>query len=390
MGYFDRVLDRRHNSYKVSKMTNDKYYKDDKQTIAYTVADMDFPVMPEVKEAICEYMEENTFGYTFPTQQYYDTLSDYFIRHHDFEFKKEDVLTFPGVLNIIEELIQTFTDENDGVLIFTPVYTPFYRIIKNNNRKLIECPLTLEGTKYTIDFNKLELLASQNNCKMILFCSPHNPVGRVWTKEELRKLSDIALNNDLLIISDEIHCDFSKEDHPHTMLANISKEVSDITMTCTSPSKTFNLAALNVANLIIKNQKLLGEVSNHIGKKAHNGANALGLVGCQAAYEKGDRWVKEINELLQFNEQQIIDGLKDYKNITVIPREGTYLQWIDCRNIDVDDLQTKLKECGIYCACGKDYGDQGDGFIRVNIACPSEYIEIFVNRMTKVLDSCST
>ncbi len=386
MGYFDRVLDRRHNSYKVSKMTKDKYYKDDKKTIAYTVADMDFPVMPEVREAICEYMKENTFGYTFPTQPYYDALSDYFKRHHDFEFKREDVLTFNGVLNIIEELIQTFTNEGDGVLIFTPVYPPFYRIIKNNNRKLIECPLKLEDTRYSIDFKHLEELAKQDNCKMILFCSPHNPVGRVWRKEELTQLSDIALKNDLLIISDEIHCDFDKEDHPHVMLASISKEVSDITMTCTSPSKTFNLAALNVANVIIKNPKLLGEVSNHVGQKAHNGANALGLVGCQAAYEKGDRWIKELNDLLQINEQRVIDGLKDYENITVIPREGTYLLWLDCRKVEVEDLQTKLKECGIYCACGKDYGEQGTGFIRVNIACPTEYVDIFVERMTKVLD----
>lgn len=381
MGYFDRVLDRSHNSFKVSKMINDKHYKADSKTLAYTVADMDFPIMKEVKEGIIEYMNNNTFGYTFPTQSYYDSVSNFFKRHHNFEFSRKDVLTFTGVLNMIDACIKTFTQENDKVLIFTPVYPPFYRTVRNANRTLVECPLINNNNEYHIDIDLLDELTSDEQCKMILFCSPHNPVSRVWTKEELEKLSGIALKNNCLIISDEIHCDFGTKDHPHTCLATLSEEVSDITMTCTSPSKTFNLASLNVANLIVKNPKLLGRISDYLGKQAHNSVNALGLAGCEAAYNHGDRWLTELNELLTKNTDIIVNNLSQYPQIKVTPRQGTYLMWIDMRDLKQENLEDLLKECGLYCVCGEDFGVAGKDYIRVNIACPTEYIHIFVDRV---------
>lgn len=382
---FEKVVDRKHNSYKISKMVQDKRYREDQFSYAYTVADMDFEVMPEIKEAICKYMESNTFGYTFPVESYYDSVINFFKRHHQFEFKKENIMTFTGVLAMIESILRAFTQEQDGVVIFTPVYTPFFRLIHNNNRKLFECPLVYTNNQYTIDFECYNRLTQSDEVKMVIFCSPHNPVGRVWTKEELQKLADISLKNNVMIISDEIHCDFVSEGHHHIPLATLSEEVADITFTCTSPSKTFNIASLNVANLIITNNKLLGKLSDYMSKQAHNSVNALGLVGGEAAYDLGDEWIKEINQLLKTNTEILTDSLSKFPKVKVIPREGTYLMWIDMSEFKEDNLEDLLKDCGIFCNCGQDYGESGKGFVRINIACPTSYIEELVNNFDRLM-----
>lgn len=382
MSLFDKILDRSKNSYKVSKMMQDKQYLPDSNTVAYTVADMDFPIMPEIVEAITNYMQNNTFGYTYPMSSYYNAVSNYVFKHHNLKVTKENIFPYTSVLNSIEDVIQVFSHEEDGVVIFTPVYPPFYRIIRNNQRKIIECPLILDGGYYSIDFLYLEELLKKHKPKILLFCSPHNPVGRVWKKEELEEIVELCKKHNCLIISDEIHMDFVMNGHKHIPLATLAPENTFI---CTSPSKTFNVSGLNVSNLIILNKKLAGYLSDSIGKKTSHNVNALGLVGCEAAYTYGDEWVRQVNELIDSNYHLIKNRLAKYSDVIITPLQGTYLMWIDLRLLGLDNLIVKLKEVQLFVADGRDYGDSCEGFIRVNIAYPKDMIETFCDRFDRFM-----
>lgn len=387
MDYFKNILDRRHNSFKVNSMIRNTNYVDDNKTLAFTVADMDFDIMPEVKEAINKYMKTNCFGYTFEDEAYYDAVTNFFKAVHNFDVNRQEVLTFTGVMPMIETIIRSFTKENDGIIIFTPVYTPFFLTINNNNRQIVECPLNNNNGDYSIDYDLFEKLASETNTKMVLFCSPHNPVSRVWTKEELEKVANIALENDLLIISDEIHCDITLFDHQHVPMASISREVADITFMCTSPSKTFNLASLNVANLIVKNPKLYGSIVNYKMKQAHNNVNALGLVACKAAYLNHHEYLKQLKSLIETNYHLLKTKLSQQDKIKITDLQGTYLMWCDFSRIDSEHLEETLNKNNIFLNNGKIYGKEGQGYYRINIACPTKYIEVLADRLLEVVET---
>lgn len=381
MDYFKEVLDRRKNSVKVSRMVNNKHFVDDGKTMAFTVADMSFKVMPEIKEAICDYLDENTLGYTFPVDSYYEALINFYKEVHSFDFTKEEVLTFTGVMPMIDTIIKSTTKKGDGIVIFTPVYPPFSSTIRNSERNIIECPLLNDNGTYSIDFNLLDDLTKDESVKMILFCSPHNPVSRVWKKEELEKLVEIARKNDLLIISDEIHADIILFDYEHTPLASLAPE---ITFICTSPSKTFNLASANCANLIVKNSKLLGQIVNYTKQQPHNWVNALGLVACEAAYRNYPEWMRQLKILLEDNYKYICDRLKD--KFVIPDLEGTYLVWVDFRPYLSDNFEDKLHQHNIFLNNGDAYGTGGDGFFRINIACPKEHLEVLCDRILEVIE----
>ena len=381
MTYFKDVLDNQKNSVRLARMKNNKHFVDDNQTFPFTVADMSFKAMPEIKEAINEYLEENTLCYTFPRDSYYDVLSNFMKEVHNLEVDRKEVLTFTGVLPMIDTIIKSYTNEKDGIVIFTPVYPPFYSTVKNANRTLVECPLNNEDGFYTIDFELFDSLTQDENVKMVLFCSPHNPVSRVWTKEELEKLVEISRKNNLLIISDEIHADITLYDNTHNPLATLAPE---ITYTCTSPSKTFNLASSNCANLIVKNPKLYGRIVDYNTKQPHNWVNALGLVATETVYSNYKQWMVELKELLEKNYEYIKERLGH--KVTITPLEGTYLLWVDLNPYIKENIEERLHQHNIYVNNGEMFGDNGKGFIRINIACPLEYLEVLCDRLLKVIE----
>ena len=234
---------------------------------------------------------------------------------------------------------------------------------------------------YTIDFELFDSLTQDENVKMVLFCSPHNPVSRVWTKEELEKLVEISRKNNLLIISDEIHADITLYDNTHTPLATLAPE---ITYTCTSPSKTFNLASSNCANLIVKNPKLYGRIVDYNTKQPHNWVNALGLVATETVYSNYKQWMVELKELLEKNYEYIKERLGH--KVTITPLEGTYLLWVDLNPYIKENIEERLHQHNIYVNNGEMFGDNGEGYIRINISCPLEYLEVLCNRLLKVIE----
>ena len=379
------VKNKQRNSYKISGMTNNKHYDPEVESIAMTVADMDFETLTDIKEAIIKWTNEAPFGYTYPGREYYEAIIDFMKRHHQLEIAKDDILVYGGVIEMIEQVIQALTNPEDEVIIFTPVYHPFYRIIRNNNRTINDIPLLYEENRYQIDFEAFVKQAKRAETKALLLCSPHNPVGRVWTKEELSKLVSICLENNLIIISDEIHFDLVNSNSHHTVITTVSKEAEDISFVLTSPSKTFNLAGLQCANMIVKNKDLRGKLIDFRSKKSGQSVNALGLVACQAAYNHGDEWIKALNELIETNYLQVLSMIeKSLPKATLHKLEGTYLCWLDLKEYgESDAIIEQLSKNQVFVNDGRMFGDNGDGFIRLNIAYPTELIKEMIERLTK-------
>ena len=379
------VKNKQRNSYKNSAMMNNKHYDPSLETIAMTVADMDFKTLSHIKDAIIKWTNESPFGYTYPGEEYYDALISFMKRHHFLEVTKDDILLYGGVIEMIEQIIEVFTEPNDEIIIFTPVYHPFYRIIKNNNRTINNIPLLIKENKYEIDFDTFREQARKAETKMLLFCSPHNPVGRVWAKDELEKIVSICYENDLKIISDEIHFDLVNSNYNHSVMTTVSKEAEDISFVLTSPSKTFNLAGMQCANMIVKNKNLRGMLSDYRSKQSGQSVNALGLVACQAAYKHGDEWIKALNDLIETNYQLVLEMVqKDLPKAILHQLEGTYLCWLDLSEYGNSDLIIEqLNKNQVFVNDGRMFGENGNGFIRLNIAYPTELVKEMIERLIK-------
>ena len=226
------------------------------EIVPLSVADMELKIAPEIINGLKKYLDESVIGYTGTYDNYYNAVINWMEKRHNFKIEKDWIVTSSGVVSAIYDLVKAFTKEREGVIIFTPVYYPFYSAIKDNNRKIVKCELINDNGHYKIDFEKFKKLSENKNNKLLILCSPHNPIGRVWSKEELEKIGEIALKNDLIIISDEIHFDIIIPNNKHTIFQTISKKLSEITITCTAPTKSFNLAGIGISNIIIKNNKL--------------------------------------------------------------------------------------------------------------------------------------
>lgn len=379
------VNNQQRNSYKISAMMNNKHYDPSMESIAMTVADMDFETLSYIKDAIIQWTNEFPFGYTYPGEDHYDAVISFMRRHHHLEVTKDDILLYGGVIEMIEQIIEVFTEPNDEIIIFTPVYHPFYRIIKNNNRTINNIPLLIKENKYEIDFDTFREQAKKAETKMLLFCSPHNPVGRVWTKDELEKIVSICYENDLKIISDEIHFDLVNSNHNHTVITTVSKEAEEISFVLTSPSKTFNLAGMQCANMIVKNKNLRGKVSDFRSKRSGQSVNALGLVACQAAYKHGDEWIKALNDLIETNYELVLEMVqKDLPKAILHQLEGTYLCWLDLSEYGNSDLIIEqLNKNQVFVNDGRMFGENGNGFIRLNIAYPTDLVKEMIRRLIK-------
>lgn len=354
--------------------------------IPLSVADMELKIAPEIIDGIKKHLDSAILGYTGTYENYYKAVINWMKQRHNFEIKKEWIVTSSGVVSAIYDCVKAYTNEKDGVIIFTPVYYPFYNAIKDNNRKIVECELIEnENNYYEIDFKKLEKLAKKENNKLIILCSPHNPIGRVWKKEELKKIGEIALKNNMIIISDEIHFDIIMPENKHHIFQKISKKFENITITCTAPTKSFNLAGIGISNIIIKNEKLRKKFIIEQGKSASHVFATLGYKTCELAYTKSEKWFENFILLIDKN-QKLVNKFFNEKFIGLKAPliEGTYLQWIDFRklNLPKEELEHFMNEkAQVFMSEGYTFGKAGEGFERMNLAVPTKVIEEALNRI---------
>ena len=382
---FETVISRKNQgSYKWEQMY--KEYPDlPDDIIPFSVADMELQIAPEIKEGLKKYIDETVLGYTGANDNYLEIVVNWMKKRHNFDVKKEWIVTSSGVVSALYDAIKAYTEENQGVIVFTPVYYPFYSAITSNNRKIIDCPLIENNRNYTIDFQKFEEFAKDKNNRLLILCSPHNPVGRVWTKEELEKIGEIALKNDLIIISDEIHFDILMKGQKHTVLQTISNEISEITVTCTAPTKTFNLAGIGISNIIIKNKELRKKFIKEQEKSSSHVFAALGFKACELAYTKAEKWFEQFLELINKNQQIVNEFFENKFTVLKAPLiQGTYLQWLDFRELGLKNKELKRfmnEKAKIFFSEGYTFGKNGDGFERMNLAVPTHILEKGLERL---------
>jgi cysteine-S-conjugate beta-lyase len=343
------------------------------------VADMDFKAPVGVIKALSERVAHGIFGYTLPTNSYYDAVINWMDHRHQWKIEKEWIIIVPGIVPAIHFAVQTYTKEGDGVLVQRPVYNPFTDAVVKNGRKLINSPLVLKGDRYEIDFEDFEKKIVDNGVKLFVLCSPHNPVGRVWTREELQGMGDICLKHNVLVVADEIHHDLIFKDKKHIPFASLGLKYSNICITCTSPSKTFNLAGLQISNIIIENKEILIRLNSYLESIALTMSNIFGMIGAEAAYSTGEEWLGELIDYIEANKKLIQKFMTEkFPSIKVIDSEATYLLWIDFRGLGMgkEELDKFLAEdAKMWLTGGYIYGDEGCGFERINLACPRSTIE---------------
>lgn len=359
------------------------------QLLPLWVADMDFQSPTAVIEALKERAEHGIFGYTVPSDSYFEALINWMDKQYDRQIKKEWVVLTPGVVSAINIMVQTFVAPGEKVLIQPPVYYPFFGAIENNGAEIVRNELVLESNRYLMDFDDLAEKTADPAVKMAILCSPHNPIGRVWTREELTRFGEICLANDVLVISDEIHCDLIHTGHTFTTFANISEAFAQNSIVCTAPSKTFNLPGLKTSNMIIPNRKLRLQFSKTMESAGLMGGNTFGIVGTEAAYRHGEAWLTQLLAYVESNYQFMVDYFAEHlPMLTAFPLEGTYLVWVDCRALGLDaETRQKLflEDAKLFLDEGELFGPEGLGFERFNIACPRHILAEALERMKTVI-----
>ena len=373
---FDQIIDRKNtNSLKYDFAVERNMPKD---VLPLWVADMDFPAPEPVLTALQRAVSHGIFGYSETKHDYVQTLENWFLQRHNWRIEPKWLVKSPGIVYALAMAVRAFTKENDAVLIQPPVYYPFSQVVKGNNRKLVTNPLVLENGKYKMDFADFEEKIVINHVKCFILCNPHNPVGRVWTKDELLCIGDICQRYGVIVISDEIHQDFIYPGHQHSVFAAIHPEFQDFTVTCTAPSKTFNLAGLQVSNIFIPNDVLRRKFQREVERSGYSQLNTLGLVACQAAYDKGTDWLEALKLYLQENLQLVRQFLQEKMPVVrLIEPEGTYLIWLDFRALGLSEENLEhfiVNDAKLWLDKGTMFGIEGSGFERINIACPKSIL----------------
>ena len=353
------------------------------------VADMDFKTSSYIEDALVERAKEAIFGYSEVQTPYFHAVANWMKIHHNWEVKRTWLVKTPGVVFALAMAVKAFTDPGDSVIIQSPVYYPFSAVITDNGRNIVSSDLYLGADdRYHMDYVDFEKKIIENNVKLFLLCNPHNPVGRVWTKEELEKVGDICLKHNVLVVSDEIHADFVFKGQ-HQVFTAIKKEYEDITLTCTAPSKTFNLAGLSLSNIFIPNRELKRQFKAELKAAGTGLMGVMGLVACQTAYEKGEEWYHAMKSYVQAN----IEFTKKYveenlPGVKMIDHEGTYLVWLDFREtgLGVDELEDLIiHKAKLWLDSGKIFGKNGEGFQRINVACPRSTVKEALDRMKEAM-----
>lgn len=335
------------------------------------VADMDFRSPDSVVEALKKAVDHGIFGYSRADESYFDAVAAWYQKRHHLTLQPEWMTCTPGIVFALSIAVRAFTQEGDAVLIQPPVYHPFSRAILRNKRTLVENPLVLKDGHYEMDLEDLEQKVLDEHVKLMILCNPHNPVGRVWTREELTALADICLRHHVYVISDEIHGDFVWRGHEQTPYASISEEACLHSMMCTAPSKTFNLAGMATSNLFIPDPEMRRKFRSELLDVGQENMNRLGLFACRAAYEGGGEWLDQLIGYLAGNLALVRDFCKNrVPQIQLIEPEGTYLAWLDCRELGMTDDELMAffsNEAKVWLDPGTHSGEQGSGFMRFNL-----------------------
>ena len=380
---FDEIIPRRGtNSYKWDSAR-------DADILPMWVADMDFRTAPPVVEALRKRVEHGIFGYVRVLDAYYATVTNWFARRHDWQIEKEWIIYTTGVVPALSAVIKALTAPGDKVMVQTPVYNCFFSSIRNNGCGMIANPLIYRNGTYQIDFADLEQKAAAPNVKVLLLCNPHNPAGRVWTKQELTRIGDICIRNNVWVVADEIHCELVFPGHTYIPFASISQEFLMHSVTCTSPSKAFNLAGLQIANIISADTDMRMKIDKAINVNEVCDVNPFGVEALMAAYNDSEEWLEELKQYLFANYSYLREYFAEYlPEFPVSILEGTYLVWVDCSvlNQSSDEIVKTLLEKGkLWVNKGSLYGETGEGFIRINIACPRQQLIEGLNRLRRVL-----
>ncbi len=360
------------------------------------VADMDFPTAPEIVEAIVERTKHGIFGYTEPGPDYFKALDAWCFERYGFHTPEQQVTVTPGVVFALATAIRAFTKPGDAVLVQQPVYYPFSAVAESSGRRLANVPLPFDGKRYFIDFDAFERTIVDTDAKLYLLCNPHNPVGRAWTADELAEVATICKRHGVIIVSDEIHMDFARPGFSHTSLATLAERagLEERYAICTSASKTFNLAGLQVANIIIPDESLRSAFRRENLTVGYSQPNTLGMAATQAAYEHGGPWLDQLKDYLEGNWQLLEEMLADRTpELQLIEAESTYLAWIDCRALGFDAVQLERfieDEAGLWLDCGHMFGAGGEGFIRINIATQRSYLERAINQLATAVEKRRT
>ena len=356
------------------------------------VADMDFTVSEEITKSLHAAVDHGIYGYTQPKDAYYNAITNWMEKNHNWKTKREWIMKTPGVVFALGAAVKAFTKPGDAVLIQNPVYYPFTNIIRDNDRRVIDNTLVYEKrvtegkSQYSIDYEDFERKIVQENIKLFILCNPHNPVGRVWSAEELEKLGDICVKNGVTVVSDEIHQDFVFKGK-HQVFAGLKKEFQDISITCTSPSKTFNLASMMISNIFIPNPELRRKFRKQLDAAGTSQLGVLGLVATEAAYSKGEEWYQAMHAYVEANINYTKEYVEKYlPGVKMTDLEGTYLVWLDFREtgLTVEDLEDLiLNKARLWLDSGKIFGKAGEGFQRINVACPRATLTEALERIRK-------
>lgn len=342
------------------------------------VADMDFPVAQEIKDALIERCNHGIFGYSEVKTPYYEVIAKWYQEKFNWSTKKQWLVKTPGVVAAIANAIRAFTNIGDAVLIQKPVYYPFFLTIEDNQRKVVNNSLVYKNGRYEMDFVDFEEKIISHKVKLFVLCSPHNPVGRVWNKEELLKIGDICLKHKVIVVADEIHADFVYHGHQHQVFANLKTDYQEITVTCTAPSKTFNIAGLQVSNIFIANENLRKKFKQELKKTANADINVMGLIACQAAYSQGEDWLRQVKIYIAENLEYVKTFLRDnLPQVKLVEPEGTYLLWLDFRELNLTEEELEdliINKAKLWLDGGTMFGAEGVGFQRINIACPQKIL----------------
>ena len=385
---FDSIINRTNTNSLKYDFTSERERPDD--ILPLWVADMDFIVAPEIQQRLYDVVNHGIYGYSDSKDGYYQAIYSWFRSKFNYEIKKEWIVKTPGVVFALAQAVRAFTKLGDGVIIQTPVYYPFKEVIIDNGRRVITNSLVLKNAHYEIDFDDFEEKIKKEKVKLFILCSPHNPVGRVWKKDELLKLGQICLKNDVKIISDEIHSDFIYPGHQHHVFASLKTELQNITITCTAPTKTFNLAGLQISNIFIADEKLRLQFKKAIASTGYSQCNLFGLAACQTAYESCSSWLEDLKQYLFENTRFVDEYLKEHiPLIKLIIPEGTYLLWLDFRRLQISDKELNdllIEHARLWLDSGTMFGKEGKGFQRINIACPRAYLRQALNQLKNALE----
>lgn len=353
------------------------------------VADMDFATPPAVTEALIKRANHPIYGYTQYPDSLYDSIIQWLQRRHNWTIQRDWIVMSPGVVPSLNAAVMAYTKPGDGVIVQPPVYFPFFSAAKQTDRKLVQNPLSLEGNRYVIDFDHLEQCAK--NARLLLLCSPHNPVGRVWEEAELTQLLSIARKHDLFIFSDEIHADLIYSGNQHVSLASIAKQDEHI-ITAVTPSKTFNIPGLNLSSLIIPNPDARAAINTIFEQMHVSASNPFSIVAFEAAYRHGEAWLKDLLVYLNQTQDCVAEYLKQYlPEIKLIKAEGTYLLWLDCRKLGMNDTQLQqffIEQAAIGLSPGTLFGaEEGKGFMRLNIGAPRQTVLTALEKVKHARDN---